>query len=628
MTTYVFSLGLIPVQEWIAEARRSRDLRAGSAFLCHLVARILRALRRDDSFELLVPAEPESSPLEGLAASLGGALEAHYGIPNRASGYCEASGDRAVKERFESAIGEGIGQAWDAFKGHLQPSRGVTATEQRFWDEIAGPLAEYRRASAHGEDCPFTAIWVAAPARHPREARRENLLQIDRLYSEVKRSRPLRPWPADLASAAGKCNQCGRREAVGPTGSFDEWRRWHEELGEKVPWVRGGFRVDRGERLCYVCLAKRMAGYAYGRSFPSTGEVAARPWLERARQDRDLARLIASLAETPLGREDLAFALRAPARQLVERGAGDAAGLREKIHARIHKLATAQQGPGEPALSAEPPAYLALLAFDGDDMGRQVREDPQRVPRAMQDFAGKARHHLDLHAAEPFYLAGDEGLAMAPAASALDLALALRQGFAEAFAGALGAHRPQPTLSVGMALFEHSRPMAGAIRAARAALERAKGLPGKDALGITVQTASGNLWPLEERWRGPFWERLRAAVSLVRDGHLATGWAYDAERFLESIPGDTWRRAGVPAAVRAEMKRLLFRRLAPRKLVPAPATAAERRQWREEVWRVRLHGESWWEQPAGEAPRPLPEQFHLIGFLARQGAGRPREEAR
>jgi hypothetical protein len=35
MTTYVFSLGLLPVQEWIEKARRSRDLRAGSVLLCH-----------------------------------------------------------------------------------------------------------------------------------------------------------------------------------------------------------------------------------------------------------------------------------------------------------------------------------------------------------------------------------------------------------------------------------------------------------------------------------------------------------------------------------------------------------------------------------------------------------------
>ncbi len=47
MADYVFSLGLIPVQEWIAQARRSRDLRAGSVFLWHVMAKVLARLERE-----------------------------------------------------------------------------------------------------------------------------------------------------------------------------------------------------------------------------------------------------------------------------------------------------------------------------------------------------------------------------------------------------------------------------------------------------------------------------------------------------------------------------------------------------------------------------------------------------
>lgn len=44
MTDYIFTLGLIPVQDWIAQARRSRDLRAGSVFLWHVMAKLLTRL--------------------------------------------------------------------------------------------------------------------------------------------------------------------------------------------------------------------------------------------------------------------------------------------------------------------------------------------------------------------------------------------------------------------------------------------------------------------------------------------------------------------------------------------------------------------------------------------------------
>lgn len=52
MERLVFSLGLLPVQEWIAQARRSRDLRAGSVFLWYTMARVLARLERDLGAEI------------------------------------------------------------------------------------------------------------------------------------------------------------------------------------------------------------------------------------------------------------------------------------------------------------------------------------------------------------------------------------------------------------------------------------------------------------------------------------------------------------------------------------------------------------------------------------------------
>jgi CRISPR-associated protein Cmr2 len=602
MPTYVFSLGLIPVQEWIAQARRSRDLRAGSAFLCHLMARALTALAKDKDVEILLPREPREISFVELA-ELERALTAPYGIPNRASGYCEAAGRDDVARRLDAATRGTLAAGWEEFRNRfLRPSDRAGDWEVRFWRRIAEPLTAYRQATPHGEDCPFTFVWVAAPARAPRDDRRGNLLEIERLHADVKRSRPVRPGLE--GRPIGKCNQCGAREAIGPSTSFEDWRDWYTRLGNDIRWVEEGVRIDPGERLCYVCLAKRMAGYLEGVAFPSTGIVAAAPWLCRARSDTDLKALLGRLETTAPGRADLARTLRSSPRELEADGATDAAGCLRDLRAWI-------QSHPKLGLRPLPPAYLALLTFDGDDMGRHVREDPDSVPKKMADFAQEARALLLRYRGEAFYLAGDEGLAMAPAEAALDLALALRKAFRGAFGEAV-------TLSMGIAFFEHSRPMAGAIRAARAALERAKDLDAggrrKDGLGVTVATASGNLWSLAERW-GVFWDRLRTAAGLVRKRRLSAGWAYDVETFLETIPGEAWRDPGLPAAVRAEVKRLFFRRFEADR-----ATAEERRREKERAWREDLHGEDWWAASPGELPRPLPEQLHLIGFLGRQRA--------
>jgi CRISPR-associated protein Cmr2 len=595
MANYVFSLGLIPVQDWIAQARRSRDLRAGSAFLCHLMQSALGALAADPGVEVLLP-DVAAHPLQA-PATLEQALTALYGIPNRASGYCEAPSSEDVGRRLDAATHGTLKEAWKTFRGDfLCCSPGGNKWEKRFWELLEPYLAAYLAATPEGEDCPFSFVWAAMPVPFPREDRRSNLRAIETLYVDVKRTRPIRPGIE--GHPIGKCNQCGAREAIGPTSSFEAWRAWYERLGQEQPWVKRGVRLDAGERLCYVCLAKRMAGYACGDNFPSTGEIAARPWRVRAGEDRDLARLLERLAATDFGRSDLALALRASPRQFRERDAQDAATLQREI--RQHLL-----DHPELALPQVPPAYLALLTFDGDEMGRRVRDDPDGVPRKMAEFARRAGKHLLDEGGVAFYLAGDEGLAMAPAATALDLALDLRAAFRDAFGEAV-------TLSMGIAFFEHSRPMAGAIRAARAALNDAKRLDGKDALGVTVETASGNLWSLAERWAGGFWERLRLAGKLIRERELSAGWAYDVETFLETIPAEAWREAGVPAAVRAEVKRLLYRRLARHR-----ETADDRRRRSDAAWEA-LHGETWWVPPPGGKPRPLPEQLHLVGFLGRQ----------
>jgi hypothetical protein len=47
MPHYLFSLGLVPVQSWIEEARRSRDLQAGSVILWWTMARVLHTLETE-----------------------------------------------------------------------------------------------------------------------------------------------------------------------------------------------------------------------------------------------------------------------------------------------------------------------------------------------------------------------------------------------------------------------------------------------------------------------------------------------------------------------------------------------------------------------------------------------------
>jgi len=99
-TTGVYwSLGVTPAQSWIAEARRSRDLLAGSHLLSLLVGHLLVALPAGTRF--LLP-KLERDDLSRLDVGLAEALSAGVArVPNDASGWLpgDAEGARGSSRR-------------------------------------------------------------------------------------------------------------------------------------------------------------------------------------------------------------------------------------------------------------------------------------------------------------------------------------------------------------------------------------------------------------------------------------------------------------------------------------------------------------------------------------------------
>lgn len=603
MPTYLFSVGLVPVQSWIAEARRARDLRAGSVFLWWTMAKLLAYLQQEHQAEILLPQARSSGEFERLAAAkLAQALEESYGIPNRAAGYLSAENQDEVRDIFSKLRKNVLLHAWQSFKEDNLAEELPRLAGKLWHDSLKAPVERYLERTRNGHDCPLSLLWVAQAVAERGEAR-EDLKQIERLFADLKRTRPVEAW-RNLAGPVGKCNQCGRREAIGPDGDFTAWQGFHQALRED-PWVRRGVRIDEGERLCYVCLARRLAGYAGSPRFRSTGEVAAHHWERRliGEPRRLFEELKRGVEKVEYGGGDFYRALHASDRKL--EGFEQIAGKRRALVQGIGEWNSSH--PGEP-ITKEPPSYLAVLTFDGDSMGPWIPDNFPHGPERLNKFAQAAHEVLEGYGAAIFYLAGDEGLAMLPAASALTAALKLREEFKKLVAEGM----EKPSLSAGLAFFEQSRPMAGAIRAARFILQSAKELDkSKNALGAAVETASGSRWRFVEHWGQP-WERIQRIVGLASEKTLSAGWAYDVERFLSSLPLDSctperWGDDRLRAAVLAEVERLFVRRLSSE----VGKTPEKRLLWK------KLEGPGWWQRrSAGEVPDPHPEEFHLIGFLA------------
>lgn len=622
MPKHIFSIGLVPVQAFISEARRSRDLRAGSAILSWVMREILRHLQLNYQAKLLIPHE---SILENPEKELTFAeilADASYSIPNRASGKIEKP-EADLKMIFQDEISGLIRKKWETLF-HLYYTEDNYPRHQM--DKWKGP---FQKAFEASPGCPIELLWVVAPY-DPAIKVAEILANIDQLYSNIKRTRPVHEWQG---KNVGKCDQCGRREAVSPYDNYAQWWKWQQELAD-ADWVQSSARIDAGERLCIVCFAKRFAGYAGGEKFPSTSGVAAGEWQKQLSQmnQNGIAALSKIFNDQRIAvkfedKESLIYN-RTVEKLLKDK---DKAGLHESLstlqNAR-RKLKDYLQSIQDFPLRPEPSNYLAVLTFDGDSMGKRIRgKFEQGLPENLIKFSKAVLEKYDpprlkkeekKSTAKVFYVGGDEGLMLNPIETVLDVALDINALFLE------HVKDPDITLSMGITLFDRERPLGGAIRLAHEALETAKRIDGKNALSITVQTASGNEFSATASWKEGdyFWPRIRAAVNLIRGNdkrcRLSMGWAYEIEAFLNTLqPGEGQKWLTLLAPATAELKRITLRKLQIGKDVPKSVRSV----LQDEIWRDKLLGDQWLEDFDTEADRQrIANALHLIAFLCRESA--------
>lgn len=597
---------------------------AGSRILAWLSGCLLARLGKKGAELLLpqlVPGGKENEVLEKLLGDPCRALEGSgLPVPNRASGTLPLPMEEA------QAILEGLYQALEEDWGVLldEVERKSRQSTKSVWKVVAPAIGR--------PTCPLQLIWVVCVA--PAD-RRQGLEQVDALYAAAKRSRPI---PTHEGGApVRKCGQCGRREAMG--GDDPKQLRTFQSRLSELDEVRRGLRFTADEFLCPICALRRLAGYLDSQPFCSTSAVAASEWLWRLRS-AGLEATLDSLEKaaqdvpgfepawvdrTPLYYEQSALRLQRQARRERDEPAVRALA---KVLGEKKKLATAVEQHGRKPgveLPQKPPEYLAVVMFDGDDMGRQLRTHLEKLPGGLLRFQRRLQELLvrkDTKAAPlgtPFYLGGDEGLLLAPVSRVLDLAEEIRRLWQEELnIEPTNEEDGRPSLSMGITLFDRERPLGTAIESARSALKVAKRMPGKRALAMSVQTASGNVLQAVATW-GESWERVREAVAMIRGGELASGWPHDVEVFLRTLQEDAFQAGeATRAAIRTEVQRLTFRRLL---AVQEGAGVDDRRA---AAWK-RLRGESWWKrQPDGPELKSMSDQLHLIAILARQAGTEPK----
>lgn len=634
MSDYLLSISIGPVQGFIAAARRTRDFWMGSIILSEVSKAVARYLVDGPSGGGRGPLGGDIGRLIFPAPCKGMDLEP---IP------IDAITDRAPVERFSASnvLLCRVGDVPDDATAAAKHMRGI-ADEARNaangrWKEFAlkalatveetntpeieqwlngGPAPGFQYINEYMWRCQyerddvveFYAAWAREDGVGYEEARR----RVVRLLAGRKALRDFPPWGCGAAGVP-KSSLDGARESVR--------KREGSPLGRPV-LARGGLRMKPDEELDLVGLTKRVHFGSNDVRFPSVSRFAVDPWVRgvliTARCERGVndawKKLIAACEE--LRQNEIAMERKARDRGLfpwlgdfrfegtllfptrhkeLAEEADDRNEAKEHLKAVASALGTLcdkKYGVDEPS------PYLAILAADGDRMGRMLSaiKDARRhrdVSRCQSEFAAAVRDEIrKVFRGACAYAAADDVLAFLPVDQCIACANRLRRMFKDmvaekltkkeedVFSDSMTAEERKscggvPTLSVGIAIGHFMEPLEDLLSYARQAEERAKnpepedkarGQQERNGLAVAIHARGGAPFTIRDNWgRGdmpPIIKRLTAWTDADREGALSAKAAYDLRGLArEYLAGESlWTPQNLEDALRREARRLVGRK--------------------------------------------------------------------
>jgi CRISPR-associated protein Cas10/Cmr2, subtype III-B len=584
MNQYLFLLTIGPVQEFIAAARRTRDLWAGSQLLSDL-SRQAAIYIRDHKGELIFP-----SP------SPGNEDFKQHDVVNRIL---------AIVEVDEvGTVGDGIRHFGKDLEDHIR---------EIFQEKITKVLYEFKDTGFYREIAEqqlndlLEINWAAVPFNN--EKYKEVREQLERILAARKKTRDFKqPSWTQLQVGQPKSSIDGQRESVIPEHYYVQRGDNDAIKKQKLNNLWQKFHISGAERLSGVDLFKRcyMPELAKTKDdFPSTSHIAALPFIWRyVRASSEYKPLNVEDCHNTSKEDDFCQAINEYANVLQD--IQSKVKLKEKVvlqssrfthfmpyDASILYDSRLREITDSDALKAQdsdeskqakdalkhakdaldiffktleikdsPSPYYAILHADGDAMGQAIDglasdyKLHQEFSRQLDKFASSVRDIVESHWGALIYSGGDDVLALMPLHSLLSCAKELHSKFDEAWSdfSALG-DVPKPTLSIGIAIAHYMEPLSDTLNLARAAEKKAKSFPGKNALAITLSKRSGSDRTIVGGWSSQFYQRINDLIQLYRENTIPDGYAFELE--------DLWQRLGSavdPAILRAEAKRIAKRK--------------------------------------------------------------------
>lgn len=495
---YLLAISIGPVQEFIAAARRTADLKAGSDLLVE-IARTIAVHLEQAGAQLIFPKDSATEPPNKLLCVV-------EGNPNSVAQDAKQAAQDVLNSKWEEMLSQLLPGVKNALKLDLAQSQ----------------LEQFLE---------FYTAWVPFEESNYQAARQE----VERLLAGRK--------------ALREFAQTNSQQKI-PKSPLDPSRDCVLELGQ-------GFQVAKSaqghplwlkprETLDAVSVLKRWLGHETSTGeFPSSSLMAFKSILpiveETAKTDarvRDALEGLKSVVEdTPAGIDlgDLMFPNRLDEAitELENRHGSLPEPSRQRAltlikYHRDHTLTGWRKTVLDVVNRKECPPYYAILIADGDQMGKMLgqiddKERHQQFSEKVAQFSGCVQSIVQKYHGYLVYHGGDDVLALLPINGALKCAEELSHRFKSIMAE-LGL---EASLSAGIAIVHHMDQLQSCLDWARAAEREAK--KQRNSVAVALHTRGGEAMTVSTLWDGNQWNLYSLWdewIKAFREG-LSTGLPYE-----------------------------------------------------------------------------------------------------
>ena len=510
-----------PVQDFIAAARRTADLWAGSRLLSE-VARAAGQSLLVDGAQLIYPAEERIRNRESHQSNISNVLLAQIDAadaqPAEIATRAIAAARRVLTDKGEDALKRHPGLRQDIFRAQLQDALEAYAA----WAEFTGEL-DYK----------------------------DGYKNLKKTFAQRKNTRDFLPF-SDDCQPLPKNSFDGLRETVLPEEKH--WRgKWRE------------LRLNAGEQLDALGVLKRMIGREDEGKFTPLTRLAAHDWLCQL-NSIDLetlgnayeALVKHGIATRVQSNEGAYRAFPYDARLLYqERLQGAYAEAEECDEPQAAKDDLKQlEKIARPIWRkyGHPLPYAAILVADGDRMGKfvaaaQTAEHHGTLTLALTKFADEAIKICRDGSGQAVYAGGEDVMALLPLSAILTVPAELSRQFGNDIAALskelsdLGHAEQAPTLRVGVAIAHILQPLGTIRNFGNAAEKYAKGLSGTDqqgnALGLRLHIRAGHVLslrlPFQAEGDGEDTVILKNWIRAYKKGTFSTRLGYEMRGLADRI---------------------------------------------------------------------------------------------